>query len=578
MIETFRKIWKFAGAEQNNVGKSIINNFIFAVFHMLQIGAIFIALQSIIQNTVNNSTIWIALGMIVVSVIGKVLLQNFSQLQQTHAGYFMAANKRIEIGQKMKKIPMGFFNQSSLGNLTGICTTVLSDVEMTAPMVLVGTLGGFITTVVFLAYMLLFDWRIGLIATVVVICYCLVASAAEKKSRQTAPERQKAQAALVETMLETIQGMPIVKSFNLTKIDNKKVNKAIKASQETNFAMEKVIVPYTIMQDLVIAVGSTLMIAGATVFCIQGTMELVYGLMFIIISFIVFENIASAGQGVSIMRVCSSSMEQACSMDQVEEMDMEGKNIQVEDYGVAFQEVSFSYEERKILDQVSFLAANRTTTAIVGPSGSGKTTVCSLIARFWDVDAGQILVGGHDVKEYKLESLMEKISIVFQDVYLFKDTIENNIKFGRTDATHEEVVEAARKACCQEFIENLPEGYHTLIGDGVTSLSGGEKQRLSIARAILKDAPIIILDEATANVDPENEQQLMTAIEELTRDKTIIMIAHRLKTVRKADQILVLNEGKIVQRGTHEELIKQEGIYADFVGMRQRADQWKLAK
>lgn len=576
MIETFRKIWNFAGKEQGNVKKSIVNNFFFAIFHMIQIGAIFITLQAIIESTAGYRTIWTTLGMVLVSIAGKVLLQNFSQMQQTHAGYFMAANKRIQIGQKIKKIPMGFFNQNSVGNLTGICTTVLSDVEMTAPMVLVGTLGGFITTIVFLIYMIIFDWRMGLIAALIVLLYCLVASAAEKKTRQAAPARQKAQAALVETMLETIQGMPIVKSFNLSQMDNKKVNKAIKASQQTNFGMEKAIVPFAILQDLVVSAGSTIVIAAAVCFCIQGSMELVYALMFIMISFIIFENIASAGQGVSIMRVCSSSMEQACSMDDVKEMDVDGETISIDNCSVEFKDVSFSYEERKILDQVSFAIGNRTTTAIVGPSGSGKTTVCSLIARFWDVDEGQILIGGRDVKEYKLESLMDKISIVFQDVYLFKDTIENNIKFGRPDASHEEVVDAAKKACCHEFIEAFPDGYNTLIGDGVTALSGGEKQRLSIARAILKDAPIIVLDEATANVDPENEKQLTLAIEELTRNKTIIMIAHRLKTVRNASQILVLDEGSIVQRGTHEELIGQQGIYADFVSMREKTVGWKL--
>lgn len=576
MLGTFKKIWDFAGTEQGNIKKSIINNFIFAIFHMLQIAAIFVALNEIINKTVSSKTVWMCLLLIIVSIAGKIIVQNFSQLQQTHAGYFMVANKRIEIGQKIKKIPMGFFNQSSLGNLTGICTTVLSDVETTAPMVLVSTLGGFITTVVFMVYMLIFDWRMGLIATGIVILYCIAASLSEKKSRSAAPARQKAQAALVETMIETIQGMAIVKSFNLTKVDNKKVNKAIQASQETNFGMEKVIVPYSILQDMIVAVGSSLIIAVATILCINGSMELVYALMFIIISFIIFENIASVGQGVSIMRVCSSSMEQACAMDSVEEMDIEGKDIKVDDCSVEFKNVSFSYEDRKILDKVTFSIPNKTTTAIVGPSGSGKTTVCSLISRFWDVDGGSIEIGGHNVKEYKLESLMDKISTVFQDVYLFKDTIENNIKFGRPEASHAEVVEAARKACCTEFIESLPDGYNTVIGDGVTSLSGGERQRISIARAILKDAPIIILDEATANVDPENEKQLMMAISELTKDKTIIMIAHRLKTVRNANQILVLDGGNIVQKGTHEELIKQNGIYADFVGMREKAGNWKL--
>lgn len=225
---------------------------------------------------------------------------------------------------------------------------------------------------------------------------------------------------------------------------------------------------------------------------------------------------------------------------------------------------------------ISVTLPDKTTTAVIGPSGSGKTTFCNLIARIWDTDSGSVKIGGYDEKDYTLESLMEQISVVFQNVYLFSDTIENNIKFGKPEATHDEVVAAAKAACCDDFIESLPDGYQTVIGEGGASLSGGEKQRISIARAMLKNAPIVILDEATANVDPENEDRLQKAIEALTRDKTIIMIAHRLKTVRHADQILVIDHAHIVQQGKHEQLIAQPGIYADFVGGKKQAVRWKL--
>ena len=246
-------------------------------------------------------------------------------------------------------------------------------------------------------------------------------------------------------------------------------------------------------------------------------------------------------------------------------------------HDIVLDHVSFDYHgDKEILHDVSLSIPAGRMTALVGPSGSGKSTLCSLMARFWDVDSGSVKIGGVDVRDYTLESLMDQISMVFQNVYLFADTIENNIKFGCPDATHEQVVEAARKACCDDFIEALPDGYNTVIGEGGASLSGGEKQRISIARAMLKDAPIIILDEATASVDPENEDRLQKAIEALTRDKTIIMIAHRLKTVRHADQILVVDHGRIVQQGTHEQLIGQPGIYAAFVGGRKQAEGWKL--
>ena len=576
MIEIFRKIWRFAGEEQKNIRNSILIGFINAIFHMLQIGAIFLTIRALVEKDANSMTIWYVLGLMVVSIVGKIVTNYFSQLQQTHAGYFMAANKRIFIGNKMKLIPMGYFNQSSLGNITGICTTVLGDVETTAPMVMVLTLGGFITTIVFTTYMLVFDWRMGLITAVGVFLFCLITSAMEKKSRITAPKRQKAQAVLVENMLETIQGMSIVKSFNLSKIDNKKVDQAIENSKNTNLAMEQLITPYTIMQEGILRIFSVIMMVAALYFYFDGTMRLTYSLMFIVISFIIFEQIESAGHGVAILRVCGSSIEQANQMDDVPFLDEKGQSIQPDNHEITFEHVDFSYEKRQILKDISFQMKDKTMTAIIGPSGSGKTTICNLIARFWDTDCGEIRIGGKDIKDYTLESLMEQISMVFQNVYLFKDTIENNIRFGRPNASREEVINAAKKACCHEFISSLPNGYDTVIGDKGFALSGGEKQRISIARAILKDAPIIIFDEATANVDPENEVHLQKAFEELTRNKTIIMIAHRLKTVRHADQILVLDGGEIVQKGKHEELIEKDGIYRRFVGERKEAVSWSI--
>lgn len=576
MIEVFRKIWRFAGEEQKNIRNSVIIGFLNAIFHMFQIGAIFLTLNALVEKNASKTTIGYVVLLMFVSIAGKIITNYFSQLEQTHAGYYMAANKRIFIGNRMKLIPMGYFNKSSLGNITGICTSVLGDVEITAPMVMILTLGGFITTIVFTIYMLVFDWRMGLITAMGVLLFCLVTYAMEKKSRDTAPKRQKAQAVLVETILETMQGMGVVKSFNLTRVDNKKVDQAVSNSKFTNLAMEQLITPYTIMQDAILRIFSVIMMAAALLFYFEGTMQLTYALMFIVISFIIFEQIESAGHGISILRVCGSSIEQANQMDRVPLMDEAGRDIKPLNHDITFEHVDFSYEKRQILKDMNIHIKDKTMTAIIGPSGSGKTTICNLIARFWDVDKGKILIGGTDIKDYTLESLMEQISMVFQNVYLFQDTIENNIRFARPNATRKEVIEAAKKACCHTFITSLPNGYDTLIGDKGFTLSGGEKQRISIARAILKDAPIIIFDEATANVDPENELHLQKAFEELTKNKTIIMIAHRLKTVRHADQILVVDGGQIVQQGKHEELIEHDGIYKRFVGKRKEAVSWNI--
>ena len=576
MIEAFRKIWRFAGIERANINKSVAVKFLNALFHMLEVSAIYFVIVALTEGETGNHAAWTALAFMAVSIIGNAVTTAFSKNQQTHAGYFMAANERIKIGNLLKGVPMGFFNENSLGEVTGVCTTVLGNIETLVPMVLVDIMGGLIGTIVFTAMILLFEWRIGLVALIGIVIYFLVISSMEKKSAAIAPNAQKSQTALTSAVLEYVHGMGIVKSFNLSGRGDKRAQDALEFNRKSNLAMEKLMTPYTIFQELVLqAAGIAMMFL--SIFCwINGTMPLANALMGIVMSFLVFSQVKLFGMGMSMLRLASASIDRTQQTEEMEQMDEKGKTFSPKNHGIEFSNVHFSYENKEILHGINIKLPDKTTTAVIGPSGSGKTTLCNLIARFWDVDSGSVKIGGRDVREYTLESLMDQISMVFQNVYLFADTIENNIKFGMPDATHAEVAEAARKACCDDFIEALPDGYNTVIGEGGASLSGGEKQRISIARAMLKDAPIVILDEATANVDPENEDRLQKAIEELTRDKTIIMIAHRLKTVRNADQILVVDEGKIVQKGKHEELIGQKGIYADFVLGRKEAIGWKL--
>ena len=576
MIGVLRKIWRFAGEEQGNIRKSMILGFFYAVFHMFQIAAIYVVVLALVGGSTNSAPAWQALGLLLVSILGRAVLNRFSQLQQTHAGYFMVANKRISIGDKLKRVPMGYFNDQSLGELTGITTTVLDEVESTGPMVLVSILGGLINSAVMLLCVLFWDWRIGLLALAGMLAYLALLSGMEKQSARIAPKRQRDEARLVEAVLEQLQGMSVIKSFNLTGKGDKRVRQALEDSRANNLAVEKLFTPYVWAQEMALHLFSVLILGAAVWLCLAGSMALADALMAVIVSFLIFAQIQSAGSGVSALRLVGSSIDHANQVDDIPEMDQRGTEIRPEDHGIVFDHVDFSYGSRPILKDVSLTIPDRTTTAIVGPSGSGKTTLCNLIARFWDVDGGRVAIGGRDVREYTLESLMEQVSMVFQRVYLFADTVENNIKFGCPDATHEQVVEAAKKACCHDFISALPEGYDTVIGEGGATLSGGEKQRISIARCLLKDAPIVIFDEATANVDPENEDQLQKAMEALTREKTVLMIAHRLKTVRSADQILVVDQGRIVQKGTHDELIQQTGIYRDFVSERTESSRWTL--
>ena len=576
MISAFKKIWQFAGVERKNINKSVAVSFLNALSRMFEVGAVYFIIVALTGGETGSRPAWVALGFMLVNIIGNAVTASISKMQQTHAGYFMAAGARIKIGNLLKGVPMGFFNENSLGQLSGICTTVVGSIEGMVPMVLVNILGGLITTTVFTVLLLIFDWRIGLIALAGILLYLWVVSAMEQKSAAIADNTQRSQTALIAAVLETVQGMSVIKSFNLTGKGDQKLQDALEYNRRSNLEVEQVLTPYTSLQEAILQIAGVGMMLAAILLWINGTMTIANALMTLVMSFLVFNQIKAFGMGVSMLRLTAAAIDRTVETEQMPRMDENGKAIQPKTHEIVFDHVNFSYGQKPILHNITMALPDKTTTAVIGPSGSGKTTFCNLIARFWDTDSGSIRIGGYSVKDYTLESLMNQISVVFQNVYLFADTIENNIKFGSPDATHEQVVAAAKAACCDEFIQTLPEGYNTMIGEGGASLSGGEKQRISIARAMLKNAPIVILDEATANVDPENEERLQKAIEALTRDKTIIMIAHRLKTVRHADQILVIDHGRIVQQGKHAQLISQPGIYADFVGGKKQSTSWKL--
>ena len=576
MLNVFKKIWSFSKEEQANIKKSILAGFFHAVFNALEFGAIYYMLVNIFSKTLDYKAIFICLGILVISLVGKIMTQKISQMAQTHAGYFMAAHKRIEIGEKIKRVPMGFFSSFSLGRLTTIATSSLSQAEMWVPMLLVLVLGGVLNTLVFVLGTLIFNVKVGLVAVAGVIVFFIVTSMMEKKSSANADKMTETQTRLTKEVLATLQGMQVIKSYNLGGENNRALRKSIKDTSRTLLDLEKSVAPYTVIQRIVMGITTVAMVYVSLNLNLSGELPLAETILMIMASFIIFEGLIGAGSNMAIIRACENAIDSVGFIDSMPDMKEGSITEPIKNHNIVFKDVSFSYDDRPILKNVSAEIKENTMTAIVGPSGSGKTTFCNLIARFWDVKSGEILIGGKNIKDYKIENLMNSISMVFQDVYLFEDTIENNIKFGKQNASHEEVVQAAKKARCHEFIEALPEGYNTLIGEGGASLSGGEKQRISIARAMLKDADIIIFDEATANIDPENEDKLKEAIESLTKNKTVIMIAHRLKTIRNADQILVLKDGEIVERGSHEELIKNNGLYSDLINAKAKAESWKL--
>ena len=577
MIQIFRRFFAFSGKEnRHKFIRSIFLGVLKAIFEAMKIPAIAVTLHGVLSGDLTVQHILLSFGIMLLSVAGNAFANYRSTMLQCEAGYGTCADKRIEIAEHLKYLPMGYFNRNSLGYITSVATNSMEALADVATRVVMMVTQGILTTIFVVLMILLFDLRIGGIAVLGVLLYFAINSLLQKKSKTIAPFKDSSDRKLVEKVLEYVQGIAEVKAYNLTGKKSRALNEAIDENSAANTKAEMAFVPIMFLQNLTAKLLGVVVAIISVAFYLNGTMELLNAVVMILAAFILFGALDTAGNYSALLRNVDLYVGKAQAVLNMPTMDIDGKDIIPSSYDIDVENAEFSYDKRKIIDGVSIHIPQHTTTAIVGPSGGGKTTLCHLISRFWDVDKGCVKLGGVDVREYSMDSLMRNFSFVFQSVYLFQDTIANNIRFGQSDAPMEKVIEASRKACCHDFIMALPDGYDTVIGEGGASLSGGEKQRISIARAIMKDAPIIILDEATANVDPESEQELTAAIEALTKEKTILMIAHRLKTVRHADNILVIDKGRIAQSGTHEQLMEQGGIYRRFVESREQAVGWKV--
>lgn len=517
---------------------------------MLAAYTIGLLLQSAMDGTpFDTGGVWKSLVLMLVLVFFRFLFDYLRARFQEAISYELVARDRLAVGDALKRVSLGYFQQVSTGNILNSLTTGLGTLEGMGIRMIDNFVGGYLNFAVVFLSLLVFSPRTAVIALAAAAVSLVFLLAISHYSARNAPVEAQANRDMTGAILEYARGLAVVKSFGKDAAALDTIHQSIADSKNIHLKIEWGYLPSNALHLLALKCGSVGLTLSACLSGLNGQMELPVVLTFVFFSFSIFASLEPISDSAHVLSVIDDAMDQLDKLWENHFIDSDGKDIPLQHFDIAFDHVDFSYEHKQILHDVSLTIPDKTTTAIVGPSGSGKSTLCSLMAQ---------------------------ISMVFQNVYLFADTIENNIKFGCPDATHEQVVEAARKACCDDFIEALPDGYNTVIGEGGASLSGGEKQRISIARAMLKDAPIVILDEATANVDPENEDRLQKAIEALTRDKTIIMIAHRLKTVRHADQILVVDHGRIVQQGTHEQLIGQPGIYAAFVGGRQQAEGWKL--
>lgn len=577
MFKILMKFFRFSGAEnKKRYYEAIFLGVIEAVGQAMKIPAIYILVTAVVRGDVTYGTIMMSLAVLVGGMIVQCIVSRRSKMQQTIAGYTTCAGKRIEIAEHLRYVPMGYFNETSLGNITSITTNTMELLADVATRVVMLTLGGTLESCLITVLLLIFDLRIGAVALAGLLIFFVINSFLQRHSVDVSKGKLDTDAAMVSEVLEFIQGIAEAKNFKLIGENNKKLDNCIDNSSKANIRMELKIMPFVTLQSWIIKMTGVLMCILSLRFYLAGTMDLATSIVMMIAAFLMYAALDSAGNFSALLRAVDISVDKAESVLAIENMDIDGEYIRTETQNIEMNHVDFAYDTRKVIDDLSLSIPEKSTVAFVGPSGSGKTTICHLIARFWDVKSGQVKLDNRDVRAYNMNSLMENFSFVFQSVYLFHDTIANNIRFGQPDASMDMVIDAAKRACCHDFISELPDGYDTVLGEAGASLSGGQKQRISIARAIMKDAPIIILDEATANVDPENERELMLAIKELTKEKTILMIAHRLKTVRNADRIYVIDKGRIAQQGTHEELMKAGGIYRDFVSARSEAIGWKL--
>lgn len=581
MFKTMKRIIRWAGRYKKRLYLGSVYSFFSslatAIPTMVAAYALDKAIQAYWTNTaIEPALIWQTLWIIVGSIALNFLLSYLRAVLQESIGTEVAAGQRIHLGDVLKRVPLGYFSQNSVGDILAGVTTELSVLELQGMKMVDAVINGYAKFIAIVLCLIFFSPVAAAISVIGVVFSALALHGISRHSEKTATTAHEAVENMSGAAIEYIRGLSIVKSFGQEGASTQSFRSANKALKDIRIGIEKGFTPFNCLHLFALKLASMGIVFICAWQAAQGQMSMTFFLMFVLFSFVMFGSVENINDAAHLLGVIDSAMDKLEALENAEYIDQDGTDIKPTSYDIEFKDVSFGYDDRMVLHDLNFTIPQNATTAIVGPSGGGKTTLCNLIARFYDVNSGTITLGGTDIRAFTCDSLLRNISMVFQNVYLFRDTIKNNIKFGRPDAADEQIIAAAKAARCHDFIMALPDGYDTVIGEGGSSLSGGEKQRISIARAMLKDAPIVILDEATASIDPENEHLIQEAISALTHGKTIITIAHRLATIENADQILVIDGGTVAQRGTHEELLEQEGTYKTFIKIREQAEGWRI--
>ena len=575
-FQLFGRIIRLSGKFKWRIQCAFICAVIESILAKMPIVFAFFVLDKFSKNTLEGKDcLYVGLGL-TGTIVLQAIVHFLSDRLQSAAGYMMFANKRMELGEHLRKLPMGYFTEGNIGKISSVLSTDMIFIEEVAMSTIANMMGYMLSALILILFMTYLSWYLGAIALFITIIASFIAEKMNKLSLKEASGRQEQSESLTDAVLSFVEGIGVIKSYNLLGDKSAELTDNFKKSRDKSIGFENKMVPWTSGLNMIYAMGVAAIFGVSIWLQQQGTISLAYVMGVLLFVFDIFGPLKALYGEASRLTVMDAALDRIEGVLQEEELPDDGKEkipnrADMKDAEISFQNVSFAYQEKEVLHDISFQVPKNSMVALVGPSGGGKSTIANLLTRFWDVKAGSIKIRGKDIRNVPIADLMNHMSMVFQRVYLFKDTIYNNISMGKPNATEEEVYEAAKKARCYDFIMALPDGFQTMVGEGGATLSGGEKQRISIARCILKDAPIIILDEATASVDTDNESYIQEAISELVKGKTIMVIAHRLNTIRNAEQILVIDNGTIAQQGNHDSLMKQPGIYRDFVYAREKS-------
>ena len=579
MIELIKRLYTVAGKQSGRITKMLIFNTLKSFFESFMLGGVLYILMKICEGIFDNNPVvmkdvYTVAAIELVGVVGKITCGYFADKNKNTASYSFGAENRLIVGDRLKKVNMGYFNDNSLGDVAGRMSTAISELETVGVFIITALIAGTIQTVMMGIFIFPFDMITGFIILATIAIGVFINSLVQNKMDRLTTVLLKIRINLSAKTLEYVKGISVLKAFGKNKEIAKELEESISATRKGFLDIEKIMAPIQLLYLAVFKLGIVAIIGTSLLRFWNGNLNPTKAIMLIVASFVVFSGIEMVGGMQNLKGIAVQDLGSVMKLRSLKMID-EGEEVEIKEPSVELKDVSFSYGEGELFHQLNLSIPSGKTTAIVGFSGSGKTTLCNLVSRFWDVTGGEVIVGGKNVKDFNYDAFLANFSFVFQDVYLFDDTVRNNIKFGNQDATDEEMMEVAKKARCHDFIMSLPDGYNTVLQEGGSNLSGGERQRISIARAMLKPSKIVILDEATSSIDPENEKQLLQALEYLLKDKTTIVIAHKLNTIKNADQIIVLEKGGIESCGTHAELMQKSPVYQKFVAYRESATKWE---